>query len=247
MTRLKSNANKVVCLAFGVAAHHFGGQILDYSNSVAEAQRMERLQNKLDNIEEMNRTMAEKINNISDNSVPMEKLNSLNHNLDVWCDKFNTLKKYLDLSESSQDINQKIEYYHEAYKRAEECEKHQQVVKDIMKNLVDSSDSSNTLLPNFNLDFLYDYLNSLTLMQESAFFHIIVLLGLGIIIFNILGAVLGNSIIEYFKLEEKYPKLAGILRLRLKFQKYYLIYSFSLMYLIILVAILLNLLVLFKL
>ena len=53
-----------------------------------------KIENKLDNIEEMNRTMAEKINNISDNSVPMEKLNSLNHNLDVWCDKFNTLKKY---------------------------------------------------------------------------------------------------------------------------------------------------------
>ena len=119
-------------------------------------------------------------------------------------------------------------------------------VKDIFNYISESSDSSNTLLPNFNLDFLYDYLNSLTLLQESAVFHIAVLLFLGFIIFDILAVLLGNEIIKYFKLEEKYPKLAGIFRLRLKFQKYYLIYNFFLMYLIITVAILLNLLVLYK-
>jgi hypothetical protein len=72
-----------------------------------------------------------------------------------------------------------------------------------------------------------------------------VLLLITILSFNVLSAVLGNEIIKYFKLEENFPKLAGLLKLRLKFQKYYLILSFSLMFLIIIASILINLLVLF--
>lgn len=80
---------------------------------------------------------------------------------------------------------------------------------------------------NLKLEFLYDYLNSLTLLEESAFYHIILLLVIGNLSFNLLSVFLGNELIEYFKLETKYPKLAGFFRLRLKFKKYYLILSFS--------------------
>jgi hypothetical protein len=51
-----------------------------------------------------------------------------------------------------------------------------------------------------------------------------------LISFNILSAVLGNEIIKYLNLEEKFSKLAVFLRLRLKFQRYYLILSFSLIF-----------------
>jgi len=60
-----------------------------------------------------------------------------------------------------------------------------------------------------------------------------------------LSAVLGNEIINYFKLEEKFPKLTAFLRLRLKFQKYYLTLNFSLIFLLIFASIQINLLVLF--
>lgn len=64
---------------------------------------------------------------------------------------------------------------------------------------------------NLKLEFLYDYLNSLTLLEESALYHIILLLLIGNLSFNLLSVFLGNEIIEYFKLETKYPKLAGFL------------------------------------
>ena len=56
--------------------------------------------------------------------------------------------------------------------------------------------------------------------------------------------VLGNEIINFFKIEEKFPKLIGVLRLRMKFQKYYLILNFSLIFILAMASILIDLLVL---
>ena len=68
---------------------------------------------------------------------------------------------------------------------------------------------------------------------------------IGILSFNVLSAVLGNEIIKYFMLEERFPKLAALLRLRLKFQKYYLTLSFSLLFFVVFASIQINLLVLY--
>ena len=40
---------------------------------------------------------------------------------------------------------------------------------------------------------------------------------------NILSVLFGNEVIKYFNLEEKFPRLGLFFRLRLKFQRYYLI------------------------
>ena len=68
---------------------------------------------------------------------------------------------------------------------------------------------TNFICSNLKLEFLYNYLNSLTLLEESALYHIILLWVIGNLSFNLLSVFLGNEIIEYFKLETKYPKLAG--------------------------------------
>jgi len=60
----------------------------------------------------------------------------------------------------------------------------------------------------------------------------------------VLTVVLSNEIINFFKIEEKFPKLIGVLRIRLKFQKYYLILSFSLIFILAMASILIDLLVL---
>lgn len=80
------------------------------------------------------------------------------------------------------------------------------------------------------IDVLYAYLDSLSLLEESAIFHIIVILTILIIVFNIYSVLLGNEILKYLNIEEKYPRLTKILKLRLQFQRYYLI--FNLLYLI---------------
>ena len=43
--------------------------------------------------------------------------------------------------------------------------------------------------------------------------------------FNIISAQFGIFIINYFKITEKYPKLAKIIELRNKFQRYYFIFN----------------------
>ena len=95
-----------------------------------------------------------------------------------------------------------------------------------------------------NWSSFYDYLDSLSLLEESAFFHILVLSVILVIIFNIYSALFGNEIIKFFKLEERYPKLNIFFKLRIKFQRYYLIWNLILLISICIIAISLDILVL---
>lgn len=73
------------------------------------------------------------------------------------------------------------------------------------------------------LSDVYHYLDSLSLLEESAVFHILIFLVLSVVILNILGVLFGNKIINYFNLEKRYPSFAIFFNLRQKFQNYYLI------------------------
>jgi hypothetical protein len=101
------------------------------------------------------------------------------------------------------------------------------------------------LVSNFNLNSFYEYLNSLNLLELSALFHLLILSLICIFLINIISTVLGNEIINYFNLDQKYPKISKFLKIRLKFQRYYLILNFSLMFIFIITAIIMNILVLF--
>ena len=70
---------------------------------------------------------------------------------------------------------------------------------------------------------LNDYLNSLSILEVSALFHILGSLLILITAFNILSVFFSNEIIKFFNLESKYPKLAKFFHLRRLFQKYNLL------------------------
>lgn len=95
-----------------------------------------------------------------------------------------------------------------------------------------------------DLSILQTYLDSLGLLEVSAFFHISVLLLIMLITFNIFSVLFGNEIIRYFSLEEKYPKLNSFFRLRQNFQRYYLMLNILAMFIICLLVISLDLLIL---
>ena len=97
---------------------------------------------------------------------------------------------------------------------------------------------------NLYWDWLYNYLDTLTLLEESAFFHILVLSVIFVIVFNIYSVLFGNEVIKYFKLEERFPKLNIFFKLRTQFQRYYLILNLILLICVCLISISLNLLVL---
>ena len=74
-----------------------------------------------------------------------------------------------------------------------------------------------------SLEAYYNFLDSLTLLEEAAFLHILYIFLILSMIMNIYSAFFANEIINYFNLEEKYPKLNKFFNLRLQFQRYYLI------------------------
>ena len=95
-----------------------------------------------------------------------------------------------------------------------------------------------------SLDSFYNYLDTLSLLEESALLHIIFFLIIILNLFSIVGILLGNEIIIYFNLEKRFPKLAILLKYRAKFQKYYLIWNLLGLFLVCFVGLYLNILVL---
>ena len=122
-------------------------------------------------------------------------------------------------------------------------EKASNTIKDITESL---GNGNNNFISDLNLQVLYDFLDSLTLLEESAFLHIFIFIYILLCIFNIIAVFFGNEIIQYFKLETKYPKLELFFKIRNKFQRYYLMWNVSLIVLVCFLAIFLNLLVFYK-
>ena len=95
------------------------------------------------------------------------------------------------------------------------------------------------------LQMYYDFLNSLTLIQEVALMHIFLLITIFFSILSILAVLSGNEPIKDFNLEKKYPKLALFFILRVKFQRYFLVGDIFFIILLCIVGVGINLFILF--
>ena len=51
-------------------------------------------------------------------------------------------------------------------------------------------------------------------------------------VINILSVLFGNEIIRFFNLEERYPKLGIFFKLRIKLQRYYLMWIVFILFLV---------------
>jgi hypothetical protein len=98
---------------------------------------------------------------------------------------------------------------------------------------------------NFAFDFVWEYIESLTILQKFAFaifcFSDVILTSLITIIFILYGEYL----IKRFDLENKYPKLSKIIQLRRNLQKYSIFISLMWILLVVLTEIIVSLLILF--
>jgi len=54
---------------------------------------------------------------------------------------------------------------------------------------------------------LYKYLDSLTLLEESAVFHLVVIITIICIVWNVYSVIFANELIKVFNLETRYPRL----------------------------------------
>jgi hypothetical protein len=205
---------------------------------IAEKENMSIIHSKLTKLTEGQDKLIDKLDTLIEKeiSAPDSSLLEIGHKLDKSDEFCNKVKKILDNGPE----NFYLVFYPKVYKASVKCFEAQQEVAKFVDKLIESL--NNKFVPDFN--YLYDYLNSLNLLELSALFHLIVLSLICLISINIISAVLGNEIINFFKLEKKFPKLSSFLKIRLKFQKYYLILNFSLLFIICIVTIILDIFVL---
>lgn len=85
---------------------------------------------------------------------------------------------------------------------------------DKLNNIIDKL--GNLKFVNFKLDEIYKLFANLTLDQLVSLFNLAIDLSLSFSIFNIINIFLGEHLIKYFNLENKYPKIAYFIRLRIK-------------------------------
>lgn len=228
-------------LIVGVSVHHFGSKILDRSETQAEAASQEIRDNKLDEINNsinyIRSSLDECVKNAelskNNSNIPQEDVTLVRNSIDEIVNTVNSFKD-VPLDDNTKIIvDQKVNIVEKALK----------TVSDTIEKFSSDKDK---FIPDFNLQSLYDFLDSLTLLEESAFIHICMFIFILLCLCNIILIFFGNEIIKFFKLEEKYPKLGLFLNIRSKFSRYNLMWNIFLIILVCFLAIFLNLLIFYS-
>lgn len=124
---------------------------------------------------------------------------------------------------------------------AEDLPKIEKGSNDLKSIIENYSQGKNKFLDDFNIQILYLYLDNLSLLEESAFLHILAFLIILGCMFSIISVFFGNEVIRYLNLEVKYPKLAVYLKIRATFQRYYLIWNILIIIAVSIISLFLNL------
>jgi hypothetical protein len=115
-----------------------------------------------------------------------------------------------------------------------------------IKELIDSStkDGSSNLISSNYLDSLQHFFDSLSFEQTLAITNISGSIAILFSLFTITTIFYGEYFISYFKLEDKFPKIAKFIQIRRSFQKYSLLLNYLLIIIILIGIIYINILVL---
>ena len=184
-------------------------------------------------------TMIKGVESKEDKVINEENINKMN----AIGDKVQSFKKSASELENSSNVDDVT-----TTKVKDFIQKASEIDNDNIKLINDITKQK--LIENFNTNFIsdytkyiHDYLDTLTLHEVSCLLNIIIFIVLILTGFIILSMYYENHIIYYFKLEERYPKLAGYLKLRRTLQKYSIMWNIFLLFLICLFGIFVNLLI----
>nr|YP_009710735.1 hypothetical protein [Amanita phalloides]QFZ98684.1 hypothetical protein [Amanita phalloides] len=183
------------------------------------------------------------------NEINKLKFENLKNNLEIYMNKykeqFESLKNKTDgINTTDVKLNSDLEALN---KQGENIVK---IVEDINKLL---NDQIEKFLGDNNLfELLLNLYNNWMIMLSNLNLHQLIALahlmsGIFLLynLFNIIFILFGEFLINYFKLEEKFPRMAIFIKLRKKLQRYYLILIIFLMISILLLMIYTNLTILF--
>jgi len=181
---------------------------VDYINTQAEA--------KVNELSATNYKLFEKSKSVIDYLKELK-----NYYLEIKTESQNEL----GVSEDKLALYQKIwdKAFNDSLKKAEDLDK---FIKDNEIN-TDIDDINNKFLgDNSNFEWFKqfnEFLSTLTTYQLCILMNITTSLFILGCLISMLFAFYGNFMIEKLSLEQKYPKLSGIIKLRIKFQHFYII------------------------
>lgn len=105
----------------------------------------------------------------------------------------------------------------------DECKEFIECVLDLVNS--GGKNSSNQFIPWETLSTVYsevsEVIESLSQTQKGAVIHISFSVVILLCLFTLIGIFYGNILIQYFKLETKFPRLARYIKIRRKFQQFY--------------------------
>ena len=210
---------------------NLSGKALDYANNKKLNEFQNTVVNSLNSIGKNNEALSNQIDKLSESF--LDKIfQFITEKVKIFIEKSSTASEILNREGLSDKFHPELnDNLSKAINAAGELNK-----------FLEDWNSKNKFFSDFNLDFFYGYLDSLSLLEELALLHLIFFIIFIIIITNITAALFGNEIIKYFDLEKKYPKLNTFFSYRAKFQKYYLIWNIFQMFLLCILGLVINLL-----
>nr|YP_010192414.1 hypothetical protein LK379_mgp08 [Amanita sinensis]QZN08151.1 hypothetical protein [Amanita sinensis] len=205
------------------------------------------LQENLKNSENKIKILEEKLNNCQldelKNEVLKNKIELLKINLNE-CQKNASkeieLLKGVEVNNST--LQNDVKYHVNNY--IKENEKAQNFIEEFLFNLIDKNKfiGDSNLIENVkqSIDNMNKFIAQLNVEQLGAFAHLSSSIFMLLCLFSIITIVYSDFLINSFKLEEKYPKLSRILKIRKMFQQYYLFINFILIFLTLVTLIYIN-------
>jgi hypothetical protein len=203
-----------------------------------------KLQDKISNLENQNKIFENQINDNKIEELQNEIIKNKVELLKITLEESNQnsnreIELLKSLDTTSTDFKNKIEYH--ANNFLKENEKSKNLIDEFLSLFKDKDKfiDNGSWFQDINLlmDKGYNILSNLTIEQLGAFAHILSALT----IFLCLSTVISIVYSDFLKIEEKYPKLSRILKIRKMFQHYYLILNFIFIISILLAIVIVNL------
>nr|UEX92844.1 hypothetical protein [Marasmius tenuissimus] len=258
MTGLKNRINTLFTFVAGAVGHYYVGKILENKEKLADIEDQNtRDKHSLEMFDSLKNTQGE----VSEIKGSVSEIKDQIKDL-ILSNEFKIkIQNYIsqiakNLEGASSNLTESMEYSNTGKSVTKEVA--EIIDKKTFEGLTNLNEAKMQLYElikilndvdknkfNFDLTSFYAYLDSLSLMEVGALFHILILIIILFSAFNILSIFFSNEIIKFFNLETKYPRLAKFFHLRRVFQKYYLLYNILFIFVVCIVTIYVNILVLY--
>ena len=160
------------------------------------------------------------------NQVPDARLDAIKAKFEVYKEKIDI--NYKDITELQDNANSKIEYEQYVRQLKNDTENSTNLIDKAIEILIEKKskfwEGSDDWIKTIH-DFYNQYtsfLDDLTLQQLASLSHLLAALFILICLFSIIVIIYSDFLLNYLKIEDKYPKLGKIIRYRKKFQQFYL-------------------------